>query len=75
MKVSTFTNLIEDYKKRFGYYPEAVLADKIYRYCENRSFCKTGSIRLSGHPFGRPKVGEAKHKERTELQDMKDRLG
>jgi hypothetical protein len=27
---------VEDYKKRFGYYPEAVLADKIYRNRENR---------------------------------------
>ena len=27
----------------------------------------------SGHAFGRPKVGEEMHKERTELQDMKDR--
>ncbi|KJR46460.1 hypothetical protein UF75_3174 [Desulfosporosinus sp. I2] len=61
MKVSTFTKLVEDYKKRFGYYPEAVLADQIYRNRENRSFCKAGGIRLSGHAFGRTKVGEEKH--------------
>ncbi len=42
------------YKKRFGYYPEAVLADTIYRTRENRKFCKELGIRLSGPRLGRP---------------------
>lgn len=64
---------VEDYKKRFGYYPEAVLADQIYRNRDNRAFCKKHGIRLSGPALGRPKAGEAKKAERLELQDMSER--
>lgn len=64
----------EDYKARFGYYPEAILADQIYRNRDNRAFCKKEGIRLSGPALGRPKVGEVKYKERTELQDMRKRI-
>lgn len=64
---------VEDYKERFGYYPEAVLADQIYRNRNNRAFCKKNGIRLSGPALGRPKAGEAKKKEQLELQDMSER--
>jgi len=42
------------YRKRFGFYPEAVLADQIYRTRDNRAFCKKHGIRLSGPKLGRP---------------------
>lgn len=42
------------YKERFGHYPEAVLADTIYRTRENRKYCKDLGIRLSGPRLGRP---------------------
>ncbi|WP_251672118.1 MULTISPECIES: IS5 family transposase, partial [unclassified Sporosarcina] len=45
---------IHTYKERFGHYPEAVLADTIYRTRENREFCKELDIRLSGPKLGRP---------------------
>ena len=45
---------IEMYKKRFGYYPESVHADQIYRNRDNRNFCKNNGIRLSGPKLGRP---------------------
>jgi len=63
---------IEDYKKRFGFYPESVHVDQIYRSQENRRFCRTNGIRLSGAPLGRPKQdgGEAKRQWR---QDERDR--
>ena len=64
---------VEDYKKRYGCYPEAVLADKIYRTRENRRFCKERGIRLSGPPLGRPALEERKNKEFLERQDMKER--
>lgn len=64
---------VEDYKKRFGYYPEAVLADQIYRNRNNRAFCKKEGIRLSGPRLGRPKAGETRNMERVELQDMGER--
>ena len=45
---------IEKYKKRFGYYPESVHVDGIYRNRENRGYCKEHNIRISGPPLGRP---------------------
>lgn len=45
---------IETYRRRFGFYPESVHADKIYRTRANRAFCKQRGIRLSGPPLGRP---------------------
>lgn len=47
---------VETYRKRFGYYPESVHADKIYRTRENRKFLKDRDIRMSGPPLGRPPV-------------------
>lgn len=48
-------DMIKEYKKRTGHYPERVLADKIYRNRENLKFCKKHNIRLSGPALGRPK--------------------
>lgn len=42
------------YKKRFGYYPKTVLADKIYCTRENRKLLKELSIELRAKPLGRP---------------------
>ena len=44
---------IEDFRRRFGCYPESVHVDKIYRNRENRAFCKKHGIRMSGPPLGR----------------------
>jgi hypothetical protein len=44
---------IERYKDRFGFYPESVHVDKVYRTRENRAFCKERGIRMSGPPLGR----------------------
>ena len=45
---------VERFRERNGFYPEAVLADKIYRNRENIAYCKENGIRLSGPPLGRP---------------------
>lgn len=45
---------VKTYKQRFGCYPESVHCDKIYRTRDNRKFCKSHSIRISGPPLGRP---------------------
>jgi IS5 family transposase len=44
---------IETFHRRFGFYPESVHADKIYRTRANRAHCKQHGIRLSGPPLGR----------------------
>jgi len=40
------------YRKRYGYYPEVVCADKIYRTRENLRYCQQYGIRLSGPKLG-----------------------
>jgi hypothetical protein len=51
---SLFVEEIERYRRREGFYPERVLADKIYRTRENLKYCREHCIRLSGPPLGRP---------------------
>lgn len=46
---------IENYKARFGYYPEWLSADRIYATRENRSYMKSRGIKYSGIPLGRRK--------------------
>lgn len=52
---------IESYHKNFGFYPEAVQCDQIYRNRENIKHCKNLGIRLSGPPLGRPKAKTAEN--------------
>lgn len=64
---------VEAYHQRYGCYPEAVLADQIYRNRENLRFCKELGIRLSGPQLGRPsKQNQSMHK-RQEYLDMGER--
>jgi IS5 family transposase len=63
---------IERYHQRYGYYPEAVLADRIYRTRENLQFCKEHGIRLSGPRLGRPSTIHGDEK-RLELNDARER--
>jgi IS5 family transposase len=67
---------IESYRERFGFYPESVHVDKLYRTSDNRRFCKKHGIRMSGPPLGRP-IGESeqlKAQRRLERQDELDRV-
>ena len=50
------------YRKRYGYYPEVVCADKIYRTRENLQYCQKYGIRLSGPKLGRPFKESQKNK-------------
>lgn len=59
---------IEQYKARFGYYPESAHADKIYRNKENRKYCKKHGIRISGPCLGRPPKDLKLRKEQKEIQ-------
>jgi hypothetical protein len=45
---------VEQYKTRYGYYPESVLANGIYGTRDNRRFLKGEGIRYGGKPLGRP---------------------
>jgi len=50
----TLKDSVENYKRKFGCYPQVIMADKIYRNRENLQYCKEKKIRLSGPPLGRP---------------------
>jgi hypothetical protein len=69
---------IESYRRRFGFYPQSVHADQIYRTRDNRRYCKKHGIRLSGPPLGRPKTmtevnaSELKEQRRIHRQDELD---
>lgn len=41
------------YREYYGYYPERILADKIYRSRQTLAFCKEYEIRLSGSALGK----------------------
>ncbi len=58
----TLQDSIEAYRRRFGFYPEAVLADQIYRNRENLRYCKQLGIRLSGPQLGRPSASQSESK-------------
>jgi transposase, IS5 family len=45
---------VEQYRKRFGFYPKEILADKIYCTRENRQVLKGKGISLIAKPLGRP---------------------
>lgn len=55
-------NQVEDYRDHYGYYPEVVLADKIYLNRANRHYLQGLGIRVSGKPLGRPKSNESYYK-------------
>jgi len=67
---------VEAYKERFGYYPESVHCDKIYRTRANRKYCKERGIRLSGPALGRPPKEdvELQRRRRQQRQDELDRI-
>lgn len=56
-------------RQRYGFYPEAISADKIYRNHENSKFCKDHDIRLSGPRLGRPNEKKLKEQKRLERID------
>lgn len=67
---------VEKYKTRFGYYPESVHVDKIYRNRDNRNYCSERKIRISGPALGRPPSDEKKRRElkKQSRQDEVDRI-
>ena len=58
---------VEDYLRKFGCYPCAVLADKIYQTRANKLYCKERGIRLSGPPLGRRKASQTDAKIKRQM--------
>lgn len=61
----------EAYRTILGYYPELILADKIYWTNSNRKWCAERNIRISATPKGRPKEmsSREKRKQRKEFAE------
>ncbi|EHQ90847.1 LOW QUALITY PROTEIN: transposase family protein [Desulfosporosinus youngiae DSM 17734] len=68
-EAETLIDSVERYRARNGCYPEAVLADKIYRNRKNLAYCKNHNIRLSGPKLGRPS-GDALKKVEKAIERM-----
>ena len=64
---------VELYYQRFGYYPESVHVDRIYRTRANRAFCKQLGIRISAPPLGRPPLNQDPELIQQQLQDERFR--
>jgi hypothetical protein len=58
---------VEDYARKFGCYPSAVLADRIYQTRANKLYCKELGIRLSGPPLGRRKTDQTDAKIKRQM--------
>lgn len=65
---------IESFRKRFGFYPESVHGDKIYRNRDNRKYCRKHGIRLSGPALGRPPKQIDKQQKKQARQDELERI-
>lgn len=66
---------VEKYKERFGYYPEEVLADKIYCNRSNRAALKLLGIALRAKPLGRPKAVDVEHVRLGERNPIEGKFG
>lgn len=71
----TLIQSIERYQQRFGFYPQAVIVDKIYRNRDNIQYCKKHGIRLNGPPLGRLTADKElfKEQQRQERHDTSNR--
>ena len=64
---------VEDYKELYGYYPEVVLADKVYLTRENRKYLKQREIRVTGKPLGRPIKNETYYEKAKKRKEHRER--
>jgi len=60
---------VEDYRRRYGYYPEKVLGDPLYGTRDNRRYLNSRGIHFAGKPLGRPRKVTAAN--RDELRRLK----
>ena len=65
---------VEEYKATFGFYPKTILADRAYPSRENRLWCASLGIRLSGPRLGRKSTEEKLAESKQIYQDGCDRV-
>jgi len=64
---------IESYKRRYGCFPEVVLADGIYGTRANRKYMNKYNIRFGGKPLGRPRKQTAENAEQLKQEKVQRR--
>ena len=74
-EVSHMINYVEQYRRRFGYYPQEVLADQIYCSRENRKLLKEKGIKLLAKPLGRPPAVKKQHVRPGERNPIEGKFG
>jgi hypothetical protein len=70
----TLEQSVFDYYRRFGHYPETVLADKIYHTKANKAFCKSLGIRLAGSGKYRKNADDFEKKQAYEDQCRRNEI-
>jgi transposase, IS5 family len=71
---------VEEYRRRYSYYPEVVLADQLYGTRNNRRYLKEKGIRFGGKPLGRPpkqtieNTEHLKQIKQQRIQDSRERI-
>lgn len=64
---------VKEYKRRFGIYPKAVLAGKIYQTKVNKLYCMLCGIRLSGKALGRKTEAQKEAEKQQMYRDSCER--
>jgi len=73
---SHLMDYVNNYRQRFGYYPEKILADKLYCSRENRKKLKELDIKLAAKPLGRPSAkAVGKHVRPGERNPIEGKFG
>ncbi len=65
---------VEEYRETFGFYPKTILADRAYPNRENRLWCASLGIRLSGPRVGRKSAEEKASETKQIYQDGCERV-
>lgn len=65
---TTLQASVEKYREAYGYYPERVLADTIFRTRDNLRYCKDKGIHLNGPKLGKPYSDPKLQKEAEKLE-------
>lgn len=73
-EVEDLKRVVNEYKARYGFYPEVLCVDKIYRSRDNLDFCKEHGIRLSGPKLGRPHSDPKKKRETSRIEQKDERM-
>ena len=72
---SHMMSYVEQYRRRFGYYPKEILADQIYCNRKNRTELKEKGIRLLAKPLGRPSAVKKEHVRPGERNPVEGKFG